>query len=73
MEKIKELIEFITTNWTTILLILGGAITSAVTIASIIVKATPTLKDDNALLPIVKFIGKYVALNKNVDTENRPQ
>lgn len=32
--------------------------------ASLIVKATPTLKDDNFLLPIVKFLGKFVALNK---------
>jgi hypothetical protein len=35
-----------------------------VMIASIIVKATPTLKDDNAILPVVKFVGKYIALNK---------
>ena len=34
--------------------------------ASIIVKLTPTLKDDNVLLPVVKFIGKYVALNRTV-------
>lgn len=36
----------------------------AVTIASLIVKMTPTLKDDNFLLPIIKFIGKFIALDK---------
>lgn len=42
-----------------------------VTLASLIVKVTPTLKDDNFLLPIVKFIGKYIALNKYAPP-NRP-
>lgn len=32
--------------------------------ASIIVKLTPTLKDDNILKGVIKFIGKYLALNK---------
>jgi len=32
--------------------------------ASIIVKLTPTLKDDNIILPIIKFIGKYIAIDK---------
>ena len=32
--------------------------------ASIIVKLTPTLKDDNVLKNIVKFVGKYLALDK---------
>ena len=31
---------------------------------SIIVKLTPTLKDDNYFKVIIKFIGKYVALDK---------
>ncbi len=35
-----------------------------VLLASLIVKLTPTLKDDNIVLPIVKFVGKYIALNK---------
>lgn len=35
-----------------------------VMIASVVVKLTPTLKDDAFLLPIVKFIGKYIALDK---------
>jgi len=61
------LIEFITTNWPAILLILGGAYASAVTIVSIIVKLTPTLADDNALLPVLKWLAKNVALNSTVD------
>lgn len=32
-------------------------------IASIIVKLTPTLKDDDVLKNIVRFVGKYLALN----------
>lgn len=36
-----------------------------IAIASIIVKATPNLKDDNILLPLVKFVGKFIALNTN--------
>ena len=32
--------------------------------ASVIVKLTPTLKDDDYFKPIIKFIGKYIALDK---------
>lgn len=32
--------------------------------ASILVKMTPTLKDDNFLKSVVKFTGKFVALNR---------
>lgn len=39
--------------------------TGIVTVASIIVKLTPTLKDDTVLLSIIKFVGKYIALNTN--------
>ena len=56
-----ELITWIKDNWSTI----TGLIAYAVTIASIIVKFTPTLKDDNILLGIVKFLGKYIALNRS--------
>lgn len=31
---------------------------------TVIVKLTPTLKDDNYFKPIIKFIGKYIALDK---------
>ena len=39
-------------------------IAAIIGVASLIVKLTPTLKDDNILLPIVKFIGKFIALDK---------
>lgn len=45
------------------------AIAAIVGAASVIVKLTPTLKDDNVVLPIVKFVAKYVALNKEKPTE----
>lgn len=33
-------------------------------LASVIVKLTPTLKDDDALKAVIKFIGKWIALDK---------
>lgn len=32
--------------------------------ASIIVKMTPTVSDDNILKNVIKFVGKYLALDK---------
>ena len=32
--------------------------------ASIIVKMTPTLKDDHVLKGVIKFMGKFIALNR---------
>jgi len=37
---------------------------AAVGVASLIVKLTPTLKDDNVLKGIIRFTGKYLALNR---------
>lgn len=60
MEKIVEIYMWIHANL--------GSITEAIAYiiagASVIVKMTPTLKDDNALKGIVKFIGKFLALDK---------
>lgn len=64
-----DIVTWIAENLKDLILIL----TSLVTITSIIVKLTPTLKDDNIWLPIVKFLGKYIALNKNVSDANRPK
>lgn len=55
-----EIIGWLQTNWTNITTIIAYAIS----IASIIVKLTPTLKDDDALKGVIKFIGKYIALNR---------
>ena len=35
-----------------------------IAIASVIVKLTPSVKDDNILKGIIKFLGKYIALDK---------
>lgn len=45
------------------------ALTSLVTGVSIIVRLTPTLKDDNIWLPFVKWLSKYVALNRTVNDD----
>lgn len=46
-------------NWQTVLLV----VTSAVTLASVIVKLTPTPKDDAALASIINFL-KVIGLYK---------
>ena len=51
---------WIQTNWVDIC----NVVAYLIAIASIIVKITPTLKDDNYLKAIIKFIGKYIALDK---------
>jgi len=48
------------TNWKEII----ELYLSVIGIASIIVKLTPTLKDDEILTNIIKFIGKWIALQK---------
>lgn len=63
------MIEYIINNWSSI----AEGIAAIIGVASIIVKLTPTLKDDNVLLPIVKFIGKFIALNKTVNDKDRPK
>ena len=52
--------EWVIQNWDEIIKVAGLVIAAA----SIIVRLTPTLRDDSILLPIVKFLGKYVAFNK---------
>lgn len=56
---IGDAITWVKDNWETIIQLY----LAIVGLASVIVKLTPTLKDDNVLLAIVKFIGKYIALN----------
>ena len=62
------MVDYLIKNWVEI----TQAIAAIIGAASVIVKLTPTLKDDNILLPIVKFIGRFVALNKTVIDEERP-
>jgi hypothetical protein len=67
METIQGIIAWLQAHWAEIIQV----ITSIIGIASIIVKLTPTLKDDNVLLGVIKFIGKYIALNKTVTDSDR--
>ena len=63
------MVEWVIANWAKV----AEIITSIIGVASIIVRITPTLKDDNMLLGIIKFLGKYVALNKTVNDADRPK
>jgi len=54
------LIEWITSNWSTIV----QAYLAMIGFASIVVKLTPTLKDDHALKAVIRFVGKYLAWNR---------
>jgi len=58
-----EIINWLQTNWANI----ASVIAYLIAIASIIVKLTPTLKDDNVLLAVIKFLSKYIALNRTVN------
>jgi hypothetical protein len=55
-----EILTWFQTNWTNITTIIAYAIA----IASIVVKLTPTIADDNVLKSVIKFLGKYIALNR---------
>ena len=63
------MVEWIIANWGKV----AEIIAAIIGVASIIVKITPTLADDNILLGVIKFLGKYVALNKTVDEGDRPK
>ena len=56
----ENILDFIKLHWDEILAAYG----LLVAFASIIVKLTPSLKDDTVLLKITKFIATYIALNR---------
>lgn len=58
-----EIISFIQNHWDELLAIIGGV----VSIASIIVKLTPTTKDDNVLNTIINFLAKFSIVNTSLD------
>ena len=60
MELIMNVYNTVAGNWAEI----AKAIAYVIAAATVIVKITPTLKDDNYLKAAVKFLGKYIALNK---------
>ena len=55
-----ESINWIGTNWDGILV----AYFAAVGLASAIVKLTPTISDDIWLKKVIRFVGKFIALNR---------
>ena len=58
-----EVISFIQNHWDDLLAIIGGV----VSVASIIVKLTPTTKDDNVLNTIINFLAKLSIVNTSLD------
>lgn len=64
-----EIVKWVQANW----LQISQAIAAIIGVASIIVKLTPSLRDDTVLQKIVAFVGKYIALNKTVRDEDRPK
>lgn len=59
MDTIINIVNFVKDNWVQI----AAVITSVIGTASVIVKLTPTPKDDEILGKIKKFIAKFIALN----------
>lgn len=56
-----SIMTFVNENWQMIVF----TYSAIVTITSWIVRLTPGLADDNIVLPIIKFLGKYIAVNTN--------
>ena len=67
MEKVKEIVAFILTNWVAIITIIAGAYTTATTLVVHIVHWTPTLKDNNALLTVLKAAAKITLVAQTVN------
>ncbi len=55
-----EIVNWFVTNWDNLL----GIYLGLIGVASIIVKMTPNLRDDTILKNIVRFVGKFIALNR---------
>ena len=68
MEALTAALTWISTNGVVIAKIVAEVIGAA----SVLVALIPTLSKDNWLLPIVKAIAKYIALNKTVTDAQRP-
>lgn len=60
--------DFLQNNWDDIVKIY----LALVGLASAIVKLIPVLPKNHWLLPIIKLLAKFVALNKTVDDKDRP-
>lgn len=57
---IAGIVGWVTSNWDELVKL----VLQVIGIASVIVRFTPTLKDDDVLKGVVRFLGKYVALNR---------
>lgn len=57
---ISSIVAWVSANWAQLV----SAYLALIGAASIIVKLTPTIKDDDALKWVIKFLGKYIALNR---------
>ena len=64
MNIIAPVITFIQSHWADIV----AVVTQTIGVASIIVKLTPTLADDDVLKGVIRFLGKYIALNTDKGT-----
>ena len=54
-----EIITWLKTNWDSVLAIIGGV----VSVATIIVKLTPTQKDDNVLATLIRLLSVFSLVN----------
>jgi hypothetical protein len=62
-----ELLAWILAHWLDILTIWAYV----VAVASLIVKLTPTVRDDHYLKVILRFTGRYLALNRTITPEEQ--
>ena len=58
---IANIISYVQNHWLEIV----SVYTSIVGLASIVVKLTPNLRDDDVLKGVIRFVGKYIALNRS--------
>ena len=54
-----EIITWLKMNWDSVLAIIGGV----VSVATVIVKLTPTQKDDNALATLIRVLAIFSLVN----------
>ena len=54
------MVDWVIANWSE----LGKAILMVIGGASIIVRITPTLKEDHFFKPLIKFVGKWIAQDR---------
>ena len=65
MNWIMGIVAYVKTNWAD----LAQMYLQIVGVASIVVKLTPSLKDDDVLKGIIRFLGKYIALNRGSEVK----